>query len=190
MADNTPISQRDLEEGLTAAAETLSQRGIPYAVIGAMAASFRSQPRSTKDLDLLLRIPQLQLPGLLDALRERGFEFDMSTVIREWTQQHMAVLSYRGIRIDWLKPVLPLYDHVLDRAVQERWLNQPIRVATADGLILIKLLAFRLQDQLDIERLLATNRKSIDIDWIRNEWQSAASLEDPRMKWLMERIVQ
>jgi hypothetical protein len=190
MADNLPVSEHDLAEGLTAAADTLARCGIQYAVIGGMAASYRSHARSTKDLDFLLRIPQIQLPGLLESLRDRGFEFDMSTVIREWTQQHMTVLSYRGVRVDWLKPVIPLYDHVLNRAVEENWLNHPIRVATADGLILIKLIAFRLQDQLDIVNLLATNRDSLDIHWIRDEWQSAASLEDQRMMWLMERFAE
>jgi hypothetical protein len=50
------------------------------------------------------------------------------TVIREWTQEHMTVLSFRGIRIDWLKPVLPAYLHILDRATEEPWFKQPIRL--------------------------------------------------------------
>ena len=98
----------------------------------------------------------------------------------------MVVLSYKGIRIDWLKPVLSAYTHVLERATDENWLGQSIRIASAEGLILLKLLAFRTQDQLDIENLLAANPGKIDFDWIRTEWQSIASLDDPRMKRLME----
>src|SRR5205085_12679055 len=97
----------------------------------------------TQDIDFLLEVPQVVLPGLLDELRARGFEFDTETAIREWTREHLAVLSFHGIRIDWLKPVIPCYQHVLDRARPEAWLGQSIRIASPEGLILMKLLAFR-----------------------------------------------
>jgi hypothetical protein len=188
MADNPPISELDLNEGLAAVAETLAQAMVPYAVIGGLAAGFRSQPRFTKDMDFLLRVTQLQLPAVLDTLHERGFEFDTIATIREWTQHHMTALSYHGIRVDWLKPVIPLYQHVIDRATEEVWLNHPIRVASAEGLILIKLLAFRTQDQLDIENLVAVHRPTLDMDWIRAEWDSVAAQDDRRMTWLLELI--
>jgi Nucleotidyl transferase AbiEii toxin, Type IV TA system len=176
----------DLQQALTEAAAAMAQFRAHYALIGGMATSYRSQPRFTKDVDFLLNVPQLVLPPLLEDLQRRGFEFDTLATIREWTQHHMVVLSYRGIRIDWLKPVLPAYVHVLDRATEETWLNQPIRIASAEGLILLKLLAFRTQDQLDIENLLAAHRDTLDLDWIRAEWQTVTSLDDPRMRWLLE----
>jgi len=62
------------------------------------------------------------------------------------------------MRVDWLEPVIPMYAHILDRATEETWRNQPMRIASADGLILLKLIAFRGQDQADIENLVAANR--------------------------------
>ena len=97
-------------------------------------------------------------------------------------------LSYHGIRIDWLKPVIPVYLHILARATEEAWLDQPIRIASAEGLILLKLLAFRSQDQLDIENLVAANADKLDLDWIKTEWQTLADLEDPRMRRLLELV--
>jgi Nucleotidyl transferase of unknown function (DUF2204) len=181
MSGKPPIVQRDLIDGLVVLAETFKQHGISYAVIGGMATGFRSQPRFTKDVDVLLRVPQLLLPAVLDTLSERGFEFDLLATIRAWTQEHMVVLSYHGLRVDWLKPVIPIYDHILDRATEETWLNHPIRVASVEGLILLKLLAFRTQDQLDIENLVAAHRDNLDLDWIHSEWQTVAPLDDPRM---------
>ncbi|HEX3314314.1 MAG TPA: hypothetical protein VHR72_05445, partial [Gemmataceae bacterium] len=122
----------------------------------------------------------------LENLESRGFEFDVDATLREWTQHHMVVLMYHGIRVDWLKPLLPAYRHVLDRATEEDWLGQNIRIASVEGLILLKLLAFRTQDQLDIENLVAAKPGALDLDWIRTEWQSVASLDDPRMKRLLE----
>ena len=100
----------------------------------------------------------------------------------------MTVLSYQGFRVDWLKPVIPLYQHVLEHATEEIWLDHPIRVASAEGLILLKLLAYRLQDQLDIENLVAATRGKLDMDWIRTEWQAVGPLSDPRMLRLEELV--
>jgi hypothetical protein len=188
MSGNPAISEADLKEALVQMAAALGQFKANYAVIGGMASAYRSQPRFTKDVDFLVAIPQLVLPGLLEDLRLRGFDFDLTTVIRQWTQEHMTVLSFRGIRIDWLKPVIPVYLHILDRATEEPWLKQPIRVASAEGLILLKLLAFRTQDLVDIENLVAAHKGALDLEWIGAEWQTVASLDDPRMQRLLELI--
>ena len=188
MAAESAIIPEDLRDALTTAAETLNAHRIAYAVIGGLAAGHRSQPRFTKDLDILLQVPQIQLPGLLEALKQRGFEFDLSTTIREWTQHHVANLTFRGIPIDWLKPVISLYQHVLDRATEENWYDRPIRVASVEGLILTKMLAYRTQDLLDIENLVAYHRDKLDLDWIRSEWQAVKSLDDPPMVRLMELV--
>ena len=188
MAPDTPIKEQDLLDGLTASAEALHAQRINYAVIGGMATGIRSQPRYTKDLDFLLQIPQLQLPGLLDDLAARSFICDPITTIREWTQEHMTTLSFRGLRVDWLKPVIPLYQHVLDRATEETWLGHPIRVATAEGLILIKMLAYRAQDVVDIENLVAAHRDTLDMGWIKSEWATVAAADDPRMVRVMELV--
>lgn len=188
MAAKSDLSVELLQAGLTTATEVLARHSVNYAVIGGMAAGYRSQPRFTKDVDFLLSIPQLVLPPVLEELAGLGFSFDLIPAIREWTQEHMTVLSYHGIRIDWLKPVIPAYQHVLERATEETWLEHRIRVASAEGLILLKLLAFRTQDQLDIENLVAANRGRLDVPWIQAEWQTVAPLDDPRMRRFLEII--
>jgi hypothetical protein len=177
-----------LFDGMRQLAEALEGRRINYALIGGVAAAYRSRPRYTEDLDLLLQIPQLALPGLLDDLRARGFAFEPQGAINEWARDNLTVLSYHGVRVDWLKPVLPLYQHVIDQARPEDWFGRPVRIATAEGLILLKLIAFRTQDQLDIENLLAANQGQLDIEQVRREWQSVAAPDDPRMMWFDDRI--
>ncbi len=112
----------------------------------------------------------------------------MLTTISDWTKHHIVALSYRGIRIDRLKPLIPAYLHVLDRATEESWLERPIRIGSAEGLILLKLLAFRAQDQLDIENLVSANRDTLDLEWIKSEWETLAEPTDPRMLRLMELV--
>jgi hypothetical protein len=188
MAIDRATTERDLIDGLVASAAVLSAHRVAYAVIGGMATTFRTQPRFTKDLDFLLHVPQLQLPAVLDALQEREFACDPLATIREWTQHHMTTLSFRGLRVDWLKPVLPAYQHVLDRATEEFRLGPPIRVASPEGLILLKLLAWRDQDQTDVKNLVTDYRDTLDLDWIRSEWATLADPADPRLARLAELV--
>ncbi|MCI0378974.1 MAG: hypothetical protein L0215_15305 [Gemmataceae bacterium] len=186
MADEPANLSRVLLDGALELADALNQTSARYALIGGLAAGYRTHARFTRDVDFLLHIPQVALPPILTELARRGFEFDELSAIREWTQEHMTTLSYHGIRVDWLKPVIPAYLHILERATNENWLNHTIRVASAEGLILLKLLAFRTQDQLDIENLVAAQRDRLDLAWIRSEWQTLAPLDDPRMLRLMD----
>lgn len=175
----------DMIQAADEMAAVFRQANVLYALIGGVAVSIRSNPRSTRDLDFILSVPQMRLPSLLQSLRDHGFEFDDMQVIREWTQEGMTVLSYRGIRVDWLKPVLAAYQHILERATDEGWKDQFIRVATTEGLILLKLLAFRPQDQADIVNLIAAHEGPLNIDWIRSEWDAILDADHPRMRWFL-----
>ena len=61
-------------------------------------------------------------------------------------------------------------------------------MASVEGLILLKLMAFRPQDQVDVENLMAIRRGKLDVDWIRTEWQTVADLADPRMRFFEDKL--
>ena len=166
-------------------AEAFDARAIRYALIGGLASVLRGRPRFTQDVDFLLEVPEVALPGLLDDLVERGFQLDPAMVIQQFVQEHMTSFPFRDARIDWLKPLLPLYSRTLADAGPLEWTQgHTVRVATAEGLILTKMVAFRPQDQVDIETLLTANRDAIDVRLIRNEWSSFAATEPERTAWL------
>ena len=177
MASDLP---HDLQAGLKALAESLHSLKVRFTLIGGLAVGFRSRPRFTRDIDVLLEVPQIQLPGLLQDLRDRGFSFDTEQIIREWTRDHLTVLNYHGVSVDWLKPIIPLYQHVLDCAKVESFLGCSLPIASPESLILTKLIGFRGQDQVDIENLLAANPGQLDMDLIRREWLTLADENDPR----------
>jgi hypothetical protein len=188
MAVDLPELPHDLLAALLQFVQAVDRLQIRYALIGGVATAYRSRPRVTLDLDFLLEVPQLVLPGLLEDLRTRGFVFDTEVTIREWTSEHLTVLSFHGLRIDWLKPVLPCYRRILEAAQREVVLGCPVRIAASEGLILMKLLAFRSQDQVDIENLLAANRGQLDLEHIRREWATVAALDDPRLQRFDEMV--
>lgn len=100
--ENEPLLE-DLESAVERLAETFAARSVRYAIIGGLATLLRGRPRFTQDVDILLDVPQLALPGLLEELARQGFTFDRDTVIREYVQEHMTSLAFGTVRIDWLK---------------------------------------------------------------------------------------
>jgi hypothetical protein len=82
MADE--VSQ-DLIDGALQLADAARQANIVYALIGGLAAGYRTRSRFTRDLDFLLHVPRLTLPSILEELSRREFKFDQMTTIREWT---------------------------------------------------------------------------------------------------------
>jgi hypothetical protein len=94
------------------------------------------------------------------------------------------------VRVDWLKPVVPLYQHVLDTATAGAWEGRQIRVASAEGLILLKLLASRPQDLVDVHALLAANQGRLDLDWIEREWLTVFTTDDLRWQKFGEAVAE
>lgn len=170
-----------LEQGLTELADVLQARKVEYALIGGLAVEYHGFARGTEDIDLVLSVPQMVLPAVLNDLQARGFEFDLPTVIREWNADGMTTLNYRGFVVDWLKPMLPCVREVIEKAKSESWLAVPVRVATIEGLIIMKTFAMRMRDQLDISRLLAANRGLLDIDYVRSTLHKVLPDDDPRL---------
>lgn len=175
----------ELIRAVASLSEAYAARSIRYALIGGLATFLRGRPRYTRDVDILLDVPQLALPGLLDDLVGRGFGLDPAVVIREYVGEHITAFPFGRVRIDWLKPVLPLYARALSDAESLPWSGgHLIRVVTAEGLILTKMVAFRPQDQMDIDTLLTANRDAIDVGLIREEWSAFAASEPERTAWL------
>ena len=182
------MNELELAEGVRLLALAFERRKIRHALIGGLAVGVRSRTRATKDADFILQVPALSFPGLLEDLVADGFEIDVLDIIRRWSTDRFIVF-YRGeVRIDWVQPVVALYSHVLDTAVSESWLDARLNVATAEGLILTKMVAFRPQDQVDIESLLISNRDTINLDSIRTEWAPFVPTEQERNAWLEQLI--
>jgi hypothetical protein len=175
----------DINTALERITEVFHRRSIRYALIGGIATNIRGRVRLTIDVDFLLDVPQIALPGLLEELLENGFELDPLVVIKEYVQQSMTAIRFGSTTIDWLKPVLPIYTRTLNEASMTPWSDtHQVRTAIAEGLILTKMLAFRPQDQTDIETLLIANREDIDLSIIRDEWAAFAKSEAERTAWL------
>ena len=110
-ADRNLLSD-ELVQAVDSLAEAFAARSIRHAHRRACDYDARS-PRFIQDVDFLLDVPQVALPGLLDDLVERGFTLDPAVVIKEYVQRRVTAFRFGEVRIDWLKPVLRLYARTL-----------------------------------------------------------------------------
>jgi hypothetical protein len=178
------MDQTELGESVRRLATVFERRNVRHVLIGGLAVGLRSRPRATKDADFILTVPALSFPGLLEEVADEGFEIDLMELVRRWSSDRLIVFNRGRVRIDWMQPVVPLYAHVLDMAIREQWMDSTLFVASPEGLILTKMVAFRLQDQADIVSILAANRGTINLDLIRAEWSQHAGTEAERTNWL------
>jgi hypothetical protein len=176
----------ELLEGALRLAGAARRANLAHALVGGLGTAFWTETRFYRRIAFVLDLPLSRLPDFVRGLQERGFACDPATMIREWTHDRTTTLSFRGIPVRWLKPVLPACRHVLDRAIEDSRLSRAIRVASAEGLILLQLLTWRTEDQMYMEDLVAAHRDTLDLDWIRSEWATVADPADPRLARLAE----
>jgi hypothetical protein len=182
------MAETELVEVVRRLAVIFACRQVRHALIGGLAVGLRARPRATKDAYFILQVPALAFPALLEELVGDGFEIDVMEVVRCWPVERFTAFWFGRVRIDWMQPVLPLYSKVLETAEAKPWLDTALRVATAEGLILTKMVAFRPQDQADIEALLIATRDAIEIGLIRQEWSAVAVGEEARTAWLEDAV--
>ena len=69
MTEPTDEPRDPLASTLDDLVEVLARAGVAYAGIGGLATGYRARPRYTKDIDLLVDVPQVALPALLEQVR-------------------------------------------------------------------------------------------------------------------------
>lgn len=179
--DSLPPTGQTLQRAFDALVEVLHERKVRYAIIGGLAMIQHTRVRTTDDIDALLTIPQIAMAGFFEALRARGFKIELLQNIRELRDQGLTKIEFEDVIVDLMRPLLPAYSHVLDLAVESKILGHDVRVSSAEGLIVMKLIADRPMDETDIRDLLAAYGSELDLGYVRTELGSIMEQNDPRL---------
>jgi hypothetical protein len=149
-------------EAIQRVASALENAGVRYAFIGGAALSAWGVPRATFDLDLALSIPEEGLGVVLDALSRRGFVIDAA--FRKGFRDRVGGMETIHVHlpagstlmaVDLFLATTPLLGSVVERRTSIDLGRGPIQVCTAADLILLKLIADRPKDRIDVENVLA-----------------------------------
>ncbi len=159
-----------------------NQRGVTYALAGGWAYSALVEPRATTDIDLLILLEppsREQVQALVSSL------FD-STII------HPAPKVFRGISI-WRIVGTPVEQEIivdflladstyLRTALRRRQMVPfgPLQIPmlSIEDLIILKMVAGRLQDRADLEKI-HTRQADLHVDWTYvDQWKTTLGLVD------------
>ena len=173
-----PILVRTFSDLIT----DFNRRSVAYALAGGWAYSALVEPRATTDIDLLILLDppsREQIQALVSSL------FD-STIIRPSPMVFQGISIWRivGIRsgqevvIDFL-----LADSAYLRTALERRHTVPfgalqVPMLSLEDLIILKMVAGRLQDRADLEKIRA-READLRVDWTYVErWKTMLGLAD------------
>lgn len=146
--------------------ELLQEHGPPFALVGGVAASLRGRLRATEDIDLILLTDVDGALELVDRLNGTAFQPLFPEYERVVRSAYILALEHlpSAITLDLAIGTSGFEQQIIRRAATIPIANLHVQVATAEDLILMKLLASRPQDDQDIAGILAVHGKSID--WV------------------------
>lgn len=166
-------------EALIEATTFLENRGVPYAVIGGLAVQYWGEPRATRDVDIVVMVSGDRQEGFLsDALQQ--FRPRISDALAFARRNRVLLVSaVDGTPIDITLGILGYEEEVMRRAVNVAFPNlRPVRLISAEDLIIHKCVAGRPRDVEDVERILLRQRLDVDLRYIRRWLRAFAPVVD------------
>ena len=132
----------------------LNEEQVEYVIIGAHAVIFYSEPRYTKDLDILVKPDLENAKKVWKALSKFGAPLkDIS--IADFTDSEIVYqMGIEPNRIDILVGIDGISsEEAFSNITKSSYDNEPIYILNKKALIKAKKASNRLQDQLDVEHL-------------------------------------
>lgn len=161
------IVKQTLQTVLLDAVDLLQSRKFPHALVGGLAASIRGRTRVTEDVDFVVTCAVEEAIKLAQSLEGTAFaplfpEFE--PVIR---RSFILPLRHRdsGVPVDLAIGVSGLEQQVVSRATHVTIGDRQFAVATAEDLLIMKVLAGRPQDDQDVKGIVKLGGDSLDWDY-------------------------
>ncbi|NMB99025.1 MAG: hypothetical protein GYA35_01970 [Thermoanaerobaculaceae bacterium] len=133
----------------------LNDNNLKYAIVGAVAMAFYTEPRFTRDIDILIDIEDFAKAKMV--LESRGY-FESAS---PWMFQNVAIELHRFLKtsdedemfIDILIPKEEEVRRIIGNAVEAESSEGSAFIVSKDDLIWLKRKRNSKQDQADIEKL-------------------------------------
>ncbi|MCB0055538.1 MAG: nucleotidyltransferase [Caldilineaceae bacterium] len=168
--------------------EKLDDRGV---IIGGIAASLLGEPRLTADADALVLLSIDEVPLLIELAQAEGLHPRFADIVEFARRSRVVLLRHpeSGIDVDISLGLLPFEIEAVERSQEHRAGSLTVRLPTPEDLIILKAVAHRQKDMLDIEAVIAA-QPHLDKEriafWVR---QFAELLEMPELWTDVERLL-
>jgi hypothetical protein len=156
-----------LETTLADAAELLDRESIAYALVGGLAASIRGQPRATADVDMVIDADVARALKLSEALERTTFRPLFPQVSEVIERSLILPLRHRSttVKVDLAIGLSGFEQQAIGRAERFDISGCAISLATAEDLIVMKVLAGRPQDEQDVRGIVVAQGNRLDWDY-------------------------
>ncbi len=156
------------EETLRDIDQRCREHRIPYAIIGGIAAIVHGSERTTGDIDVTILAEIDNLGRILKLFADRYISIKPNPLA--FFQRCLFVpLQHRAtkIRVDVAAALSSLERKIIERSKRLTYSDVEVNVCTIEDLIIMKLVANRTKDRLDVETLISLNRKDLNLRYLR-----------------------
>jgi hypothetical protein len=160
----------------------LNGTAVAYYLTGSMASNYWGIPRTTHDLDFVVQLPPSAVPSIVRAFAG-DYYIDEAAVRAAYQAPHQfnAIDTRSALKVDfWLPKPEPFDVEMLRRRVSAMLFGEPAWIATAEDLILHKLVWNRItpsERQLgDAAGVVAVQADVLDKDYLRR-WARALKVD-------------
>ncbi len=183
-----------LENSLKAMVACFEELKILYVVMGGLAVRIHALPRPTNDVDFTILLPRERLGEWFRAIEQLGYTVP-EIYLTGWVDQvaGMPIVKLRtfledglGVDVDVFLAESDFQRSLIERRMRVEVDSQSIFVVTPEDLLLLKLIANRPRDILDVQDLIFTQGQ-LDESYLRY-WAAALEITDRLEKVLSEPI--
>jgi len=165
---------KSLTESLIEIAGLFDSLAVPYVVMGGFAVRIHGIPRPTHDVDFTCGLERDDLPRFFAAAINAGYTVP-EQYLRGWVDQVAGMslvkirlyLEEQGIDVDIFLAECKFQKSILARRLTETLDGHAITFVTAEDLILLKLIASRPRDLVDVQDVLFTQGQ-LDETYLRH----------------------
>lgn len=146
---------------------------VRYCLIGGIAAGYWGTPRYTKDMDFTVVSLSGGLKPLMKQMKKDGFK----VVDKGQSQIQVVQKGSLHFQADIILVEMDYQDWVVQRAKQVSIFDIMVPICSPEDLIILKLIANRRQDLLDVENILKAQGPQLDQNYLRT-WLAFWELEE------------
>ncbi|MCK4244116.1 MAG: nucleotidyltransferase [Candidatus Omnitrophica bacterium] len=156
---NKKLSLEPLYSALKDLVGWLQEGNSSGIIIGGVAVSLLSQPRTTRDIDALAFLDEAEWPAFLESGKKFGFQPRQKDALKFAQQNQVLLVRHQPTLtdVDVSFGALPFEREVLKRAKKIKISNFTISLPTPEDLIIMKAVAHRPIDLEDIRSILEVN---------------------------------
>jgi hypothetical protein len=173
---------RDERELLTDCLRRLNTLGLPYLLTGSMASNYWGVPRTTHDLDFVVRLTAADVPAVVGAFAN-DFFIQESAVRAAFSPPHQfnALDNASALKVDfWVLGDAPFEQAMFGRRHLVSLFGEPAWIASAEDVLLHKLYWDALtpseRQRTDAAGIAAVQRDRLDLAYLR-QWARSLGVE-------------